>query len=370
MGPTPERAALSDQSLKLITRVASLYYLEHKTQSEIAKELRLSRQKVQRLLHEARTAGIVEMSIRTLPLLHLDLERQLKSAFSLYDAIVTASHPDEALQAQSVAQAAAGYLERYLTDSSIVAVSVGRSVGQIATYLSPEGAHPLFVSALGGVPHPGKAMSPNDICRALAAATGGHAEYLYAPAYVESQQVRDLLLSQQAVRQALDCAKRANIALIGIGGAGDDTLLVRAGCLSVDEVRRLRAQGAVSCVSGSFLDQNGREVSPELQGRLVGLTPDDLRRIPLVIALSAEPGRGPAILSALRAGIADVLITTRDNAYDALKAVALEGHADGPEGAARCSGHTRAQPPPGPLHNVPDQQAPVPRTENDSARRL
>ncbi len=331
MGPTPKRAALSDESLKLITRVASLYYLEHKTQSEIGKELCLSRQKVQRLLREARAAGIVQMSIRTLPLLHLDLERQLKSAFSLYDAIVTASHPDEALRAQWAAQAAAGYLERYLTDSSIVAVSVGRSVAQIATYLSAQGPHPLFVSALGGAPHPGKAMNPNDICRALAATTGGRAEYLYAPAYVESQEVRDLLLGQQAVRQALECARRANIAIIGIGGAGDDTLLVRAGCLSVDEVRRVRAQGAVSCVSGTFLDLDGAEVSPDLQGRLVGLTPDDLRRIPLVIALSTEPERGSATVSALRAGFVDVLITTSDNAYEALRAASAVGPSRGLE---------------------------------------
>jgi len=370
MGSVPGRAALREESLKLLTRVASLYYLEHKTQGEIAAELHLSRQKVQRLLHEARTVGIVQTSIRTLPLLHLDLERQLKSAFSLHDAIVTASHPDEALQAQAAAQAAADYLERYLTDSSVVAISVGRSVAQIASYLSPGVAHPLFVSALGGVPHPGKAMSPNDICRALAAATGGRAEYLYAPAYVESQQVRDLLLSQQAVRQALDCARRANIAIIGIGGAGDDTLLVRAGCLSVQEVQRVRAQGAVSCVSGSFLDENGREVSPELQARLVGLTPDDLRRIPLVIALSTEPGRGPAILSALRAGIINVLITTSDNAYDVLRAAAGASHPSGAPAVTNRSTPAQGQPTAGPPYRAPGEQARTPRAESDSARRL
>ena len=45
---------------EFLIRLASLYYLEGKTQAKVAQELGISRQKVQRLLQQARELGIVE----------------------------------------------------------------------------------------------------------------------------------------------------------------------------------------------------------------------------------------------------------------------------------------------------------------------
>ena len=48
-----------------LTRLSSLYYLEGKTQAKVAQELGISRQKVQRLLQQARELEIVKINIRT-----------------------------------------------------------------------------------------------------------------------------------------------------------------------------------------------------------------------------------------------------------------------------------------------------------------
>ena len=66
----------------LLSRVASMYYLEDKAQVEIAKELGLSRQKVQRLLKQAKDQRIVEIHVHAVPVLHSELESKLKRHFN------------------------------------------------------------------------------------------------------------------------------------------------------------------------------------------------------------------------------------------------------------------------------------------------
>ena len=79
--------------------------------------------------------------------------------------------------------------------------------------------------------------NPNEICRTLAQGCGGRAESLYAPAYVESVEVREQLrTTQEAVSHTLDRAASADVALVGIGGVDDDCTMVRSGCLSKEEV--------------------------------------------------------------------------------------------------------------------------------------
>ena len=49
--------------LRLISRVAQMYHVEHKRQAEIAEHLRLSQATVSRMLKRAETEGIVRTSV-------------------------------------------------------------------------------------------------------------------------------------------------------------------------------------------------------------------------------------------------------------------------------------------------------------------
>ena len=63
---------------ELLARVASQYYLQDRTQAEIAIDFGLSRQKVQRLIRRAREQGIVEIHVHSAPVLHIELENKLQ----------------------------------------------------------------------------------------------------------------------------------------------------------------------------------------------------------------------------------------------------------------------------------------------------
>lgn len=300
---------------ELLARIAHRSYVDGRTQEEIGQEFGLSRPKVQRLLERARTSGVVEIHIEAPAGLNLDLEARLVAAFGLADAIVSSNRPDADTQRAAVARSAAKYLERRLAGGDVVAVGHGRDTGEVPRFFRPAGTlDVVFASAMGGSPRVDTPTNPNDICRALADKCGGRAESLFAPAYVESADMRDRLLEQEAVASTLAIAARANVALIGIGGTDDDCTMVRSGCLSLDEIARLREQGAVGDVLGNYVDVHGALIAAPHSDRLIALSIDDLRRIRTVIAVASEPEKTLAILGALRAGIVDVLIVDEANA--------------------------------------------------------
>ena len=302
--------------------MASLYYLEGKTQVEVARVFGISRQKVQRLLRQARDLGIVEINIKSLTAASLDLVNKLKSRFGLRKALVAASHPDEYDRRQSVAKAAAGYLERHLSDGMAMTVGMGRNTGGIPDFYHPTNrTNCTFVSAMGSSPHVGDSINPNDICQKLAANSGGHALHLHAPAYVESDQVRDILYDQQAVGSILKKAKKADIAVVGIGTPSDDATLVRMDCISPTKARQLAKKGAVGDILGTFFDENGRLIDPDKHVHLVGLTLADLRSIHTVVAVVSEMNKSKATLGALRTGVVHVLVTDSDNAMSVLRMI-------------------------------------------------
>lgn len=306
---------LDPVDFELLARIAHRYYVDGRTQEEIGREYGLSRPKVQRLLERARWSGVVDIHIEAPPWLQLDLEGQLREAFNLADAIVAPARDEADDQREVVARAAARYLERHLRDDSIVAVGHGRDAGEVPRFYRPgRRLTCTFASAMGGSPRVDTPTNPNEICRALAERGGGRAESLYAPAYVESEEMRDRLLEQEAVAHTLDVAARASVALVGIGGTDEGCTMVRSGCLSLAEMARLREQGAVGDILGNYVDGQGRQVASPHSGRLIALSLEGLRRIETVIAVVSEAEKPRAIAGVLRAGVVDVLVLDEVNA--------------------------------------------------------
>ena len=69
--------------LRLISRVAQMYYSEHKRQAEIAEHLHLSQATVSRMLKRAEAEGIVRTSIIPPVGTFNDLETRLRERFDV-----------------------------------------------------------------------------------------------------------------------------------------------------------------------------------------------------------------------------------------------------------------------------------------------
>jgi len=209
-----------------------------------------------------------------------------------------------------------------LSDNSVVTVGMGRNTGDIPDFFYPSRSlHCTFVSAMGSSPHVRESINPNNICQKLAANSKGRAVYLHAPANVESKQVRDILLAQEAIGPIIKQAKKADIAVIGIGTPSEDATLVRMDCVSKTEAKRLAESGVAGDLLGTCFDEDGQVIATDMHGRLVGLTLEDLRHISTVIAVVSERGKSRAILGALRTGVIHILITETDNAMEVMRLI-------------------------------------------------
>ena len=318
----PSLDMLAPDEFELLARLSLGYYEDGLTQEALARSFGLSRPKVQRLLDRARATGVVDIRIAKPPWLHVDLERELREHFDLREVIVAPDRADAQAQREEVARGAARYLERRLEDGVVVAVSHGRDTGEVPRFFGPRRRiDATFVSAMGGSPLADSPTNPNEIVRRLADRCGGQAMGLYAPAYVESGRMRDQLLRQPAVAETLRAAASASVALVGIGGTDDACTMVRSGCFSLDELRRLRAAGAVGDVLGNYVDVHGRRMESPETARLVGLGLDELRAIDTVVVVVSESEKPFAILGELRTGIVDVLVLDESHAHVLLEAV-------------------------------------------------
>ncbi len=67
-----------------------------------------------------------------------------------------------------------------------------------------------------------------------------------------------------------------------------------------------------------FFDIQGRPSSLGMQGRIIGLTTPELRRIPNVIAVASENTKAAGILGALRTDTINTLATSLSNAHTLL----------------------------------------------------
>jgi len=299
----------SDDQTDELALTATMYYVDGRTQSEVANELGISRQAVQRRLQRARDEGIVEVYVHSRRPEISRLESTLCSRFGLASAIVVSGYPDLDQTRSRVTRAAGKYLAGRLEDSMVVAVGMGRHVaGTAAAVATSQSVDVTFVAAMGGSPMVDEAINPNSICQTMAQNTGGRTVPLYAPAYVDGARARALLLDEETIRLPMELAESADIAVVGIGTPDPGSTLVAMGSLSLAEVSRIRDTGAISDILGDFVDLDGMEIPSELHDRRVGLRLSDLRVIPEVIAVTSDAAKSDAVLGALRVGLIGALV--------------------------------------------------------------
>ncbi|MCS7242577.1 sugar-binding transcriptional regulator [Candidatus Caldatribacterium sp.] len=295
----------------LMAEVARLYYYEDLTQDQIGEVLGLSRQKVSRLLRQAKEEGLVQ--IRVLEDLGSTgaLEERLRNKFGLRDArIATIFSQDKEVVTKRIAQVAASYLRSIVEPHTSLGVAYGKTLFAMVPFLIPKPT-PGFqvVQIMGGYGKLKGEVVAIELARALAHNFGGSVVYLLAPAFAKDAETRNALLEDVRIAQVLELARRVDIALVGIGGVTSSSTLLDTGDIYPYEVAELVAKGAAGNICGNFYDAEGREVSCQADSRRISLTLQDLRKIPKVIGVAGGEGKFKAILGALLGGYINILIT-------------------------------------------------------------
>jgi DNA-binding transcriptional regulator LsrR (DeoR family) len=302
---------------RLLVKVARLYYEQELTQSQISKLLRLSRQKVQRLLQEARQDGVVQISIRPVMGIFSDLERALEQTCGLREAIVveTTAYSDHDVVTREIGVAAAEYLLRIIQPNDTITISWGSTLlGMVnALYASiarGDSEQVTVVQGLGGLGDPTNEVHAADLTRRLARILGGQAVLMPAPGAAGTLAAKEALMADPNVQQALEQASRANLAIMGIGAPRPDSVLIQHGSIiQWEELAALQQQGAVGDINLRYFDGDGQPVDSDFDRRIIGLTLEDIQQIETVVGIAGGEAKFSAIEGAICGRLMDVLVT-------------------------------------------------------------
>jgi DNA-binding transcriptional regulator LsrR (DeoR family) len=302
--------------LRLIARVARMYYGESLTQSAIARQLSLSQASVSRLLKRAHDEQIVHISIDVPRGTFPDLEDQLRERYGLDEAIVADCAEDrEEPILSSIGDAAAHFLESTLKDGEVIGISSwSKTLLRMVDNIHPmkRVAASKVVQTLGGMGNPGVEIHATQLTTRLARLAQAEPVLLSAPGVAASTAGRLVLVGDPYVRSALDEFRNITLALLGIGAVQPSEVLARSGnVFTHEELESLARRGAVGDISLRFFDAAGRAVAAPLDERVIGMTLDEIKAIPRVVGLAGGDRKVEAIRGALLGDYIDVLITDR-----------------------------------------------------------
>ena len=111
------------------------------------------------------------------------------------------------------------------------------------------------------------------------------------------------------------------VALVGIGTVQPSPMLARSGnVFSDDELGLVTRAGGVGDICLRFFDDRGRSTKSALDTRVIGLTLEQLQRVPRSVAVAGGERKVTAIKGALTGGLVSHLITDRSTAVRLLEA--------------------------------------------------
>jgi DNA-binding transcriptional regulator LsrR (DeoR family) len=311
----------SPRSRELLVKAARMYYLDGRSQDDIARVLETSRSNVSRMLGTARTLGIVEIRIQDELGRDADLEQALARQFDLTHVRVAAFRPQQDPLAATSALAAE-WLDNTLRDGQVLALSWGTAVqATVAAVAVDEARRVEVVPLVGGLTTATPLAANQELVRDLAARlrTATY-RYLYSPALLHSEAARDALLAEPSIGHTVARARSADIALVGIGTFGSSSSSEIVGGLGLTARQRnaFLAQEPIGDTCCRFFDAAGRAIRGVVHDRVLAVDLEDLRRIPTVMGVATGSEKTAGVLAALRGGVVDGLIVDAGLAHSIL----------------------------------------------------
>jgi DNA-binding transcriptional regulator LsrR (DeoR family) len=323
--------------LRLLSKVARLYYEQGKRQAEIAAQLDLSQATVSRLLKRAAEEQIVRITVSVPHAVYPDLEESLQRTFGLKEAIVVDTVDADGDQIlRDLGAAAAFYVETTLKPQDVVGISSWSATLLAMVHAMQPLARPgeaRVVQILGGVGDPAAEGHAVHLTRQFASLIRGEATFLPAPGITGSADASRHFLDDPFVQEAMVLYDQVSLALVGIGALEPSTLLARSGnVFSPRELDVLRAHGAVGDICLRFFDAAGTPVATPLNERVIGMNLEQLRRVPRAVGIAGGRKKLAAIRGALGGRWINVLITDGFTAAQLVRTSPDGASADQPAG--------------------------------------
>ena len=300
-----------NEKTNLLARVASLYYENDMTQSEIAGRLFTSRSKISRMLKEAREKKIVEIIIKEPWERLLEIEGEFLKRFTLnHIRIINTKGCPYEITLHKLGEIAAYYIDSKINKNSILGMSWGNTMYHTVQNLKSSKNIPLtVVQIMGAALRDKPEIDGIDLAKQFAKTYGGKYHYLYAPLFVEDKEMKEKLIRDPNIADTLSLAKKSTIILTSVGSI-DSSISNTAWHSYINSYTQysLQTNGAVGHIGGHFYDINGVKINSELNDNIIGIDLEDFYNAPSVICVAGSIEKAKAILGAIRGGYVKTLI--------------------------------------------------------------
>jgi DNA-binding transcriptional regulator LsrR (DeoR family) len=304
--------------LRLIAKVARLYYDRGVRQADIAQQLDLSQATVSRLLKRAEDERIVRITVSVPHGAYTELEEELQAGYRLKEAIVVDTVEDDEQILRDLGAAAAYYVETTLKQGEIIGISSWSStlLAMVdAMHPLPRSSRAQVIQILGGVGNPAAEAHAAHLTRRMATLTRGDAFFLPAPGVAGSAETARVYFDDPYVRAAVDRFDQVTLALVGIGAVEPSKLLASSGNIfSAEELDLLRQHSAVGDICLRFFDRQGQPLLMPLDQRVIGMRLEQLQQVARSVGIAGGQRKLHAIRGALAGHWINVLITDRRTA--------------------------------------------------------
>ena len=291
---------ISQEKQKKLAYVARRYYLENQRQSDIARELGVSRPMVSRMLAEARELGVVEITVHDPETRIATLLERLRLSTSIRGGVLVEDGADEDATNQLLSQGAVELLRQLETRR--LGVGWGYLIGQLVTWLEkhPQPDSPVtdICPLVGNANIPARNYQSNENVRLMAQQLGAAPHFLYLPALPEGLEEKQLLCSTEVYRQIHQQWEQLDTALVNIGNypsSPDFASLVRYGSL-------LQQYHACGRMLVYYFNEQGTVIQSD-QDFAIQIPLDTLRQCPRIIGVCSANTGAKALLGALRSGV-------------------------------------------------------------------
>ncbi|ANU17109.1 transcriptional regulator [Planococcus maritimus] len=293
-----------------IVKVATLYYFEGLTQAEIAKKIGVSRPLVSKLLNKAKEHGIVEIYIRDENAHTVELEHQLERKYGLKEAIVipTAGRNSDMIK-HSLGKAASFYVSKNIEGAKKLGISWGSTLEKFVQEYPYEQHQQLkIIPLVGGMGSKLVEIHSNLLAYQLAQKMNATCSYLYAPAMVESEELKKRLIQSEDIALVLEEGRNVDMAVVGLGTPFEESTMTTMDYLKDENLKSLKDAGAVGDIGSRFYDHEGKQIVHPLNDLVIGLDIEEYKRIPEVIGIVEGVHKAESIKAALKGGFLDVLV--------------------------------------------------------------
>ena len=313
----------NSDDIRLIVKIAQLYYEQDMTQAQIARELGIYRTTISRLLKRGREHGIVTIAINYDYNENLWLEQQLKQKFALKEVVVASSEAEqEEDQLNAMGQQGAQLLERLLAPGDIIGLSWGRAVRSLVENLpqSSQSRQLICVPIIGGPS--GKLESRyhvNTLTYSAAARLKGESHLADFPALLDNELIRNGIMQSQHFKTIAAYWSNLDVALVGIGSPA-----IRDGAnwhafYGSEESDDLHARHVAGDICSRFYDINGTTVETNMSEKTLSIEMQRLKQARYSVGIAMGEEKYSGILGALHGKYINCLVTNRETAELLLK---------------------------------------------------